>query len=103
MATPKEIIDMMTSTTPIPLAGVPIVPHISMRFIQSSEHELPKLLQSEIDCDGHDDRHRYAVQQCRRELPLLHRIERRLIQQRDRAEYLGFLDPAIGADGRLDD
>ena len=34
---PKEIIDMMTSTTPMPLAGVPIVPHISMRFISPPE------------------------------------------------------------------
>src|SRR5262245_32433363 len=104
MATPNEIIDMMTRTTPMPLAIGPICCHISMKFIPSSEKACRlRLLQSEVDRDGHDDRHRHAVQQGRRKLPLFHRIERRLIQQRDRAEYLGFLDPAVGADGGLDD
>src|SRR5215470_12833662 len=96
IATPKEIIDMMTSTTPMPLAGVPIVPHISMRFISPPENGLTELLQREIDGDRHDDRHRDAVQQRRRELPLLDRIERRLIQQWDRAENLRFFYAAVG-------
>ncbi len=35
--------------------------------------------------------------------PLLHRVERRLVEQRDRAQHLRVLDAAVGADRRLDD
>jgi hypothetical protein len=34
IATPKEIIDMITRMTPMPLAIGPICPHISIRFIR---------------------------------------------------------------------
>ena len=35
--------------------------------------------------------------------PLPHRVERRLIEQRNRAQHLRVLHRAIGADGGLDD
>ena len=60
-------------------------------------------LQREIDRDRHDDRHGDAVEQRRRELPLLDCVERRLVEQRNRPQNFGVLDPAVGADGRLDD
>src|SRR5688572_10573152 len=61
------------------------------------------LLQRELYRDRHDDRHRNAVQQCRGEYPLTHCVECRLIEQRDRAQYLCVFHRAVGADGRLDD
>src|SRR5688572_2600274 len=41
------------------------------------------LAECELHRDGHDDRHRDAIQQGRREHPLPHRVERRLVEQRD--------------------
>src|SRR5512141_1572154 len=105
MATPKEIIDMMIRTTPTPFASGPICPHISMKFIPilrkgSLRQGGPRpiyLLQSKVHRDGHDDRHGHAIQQRRRVLPLLDRIERCLVEERDRAEHLRVLHTSIGA------
>src|SRR5687768_4878737 len=43
-------------------------------------------LEHEIDGDRHDHGYRHAVEQRRREFPLAHCLERRLIQQRDRSQ-----------------
>src|SRR5262245_1347599 len=61
------------------------------------------LLQREIHRDGHDDRHRHAVQQGRRELPMLHGIQCRGVEQRNRPQILSVLHLARRSDGGLDD
>ena len=53
------------------------------------------LTQRELHGDGHDDRHRYVVEQRRRELPLPHGVERRLVEQRNRAEHPRVLHLAV--------
>src|SRR5262245_21315666 len=112
MATPKEIIDIMTRMTPIALATHPICSHMCIRSIRPSSGAWKKpesnlaenrLLQYEIDRDGHDDRDGHVIEQRWSELPLLHRVERRLIEEGLATENLGFLDAAVRANGRLDD
>src|SRR3954466_2429227 len=114
MATPNEIIDMKTRITPMALATIPICAHICIKSISPllrcsgssrnwSRLQKSNLLQSEIHRDGHDDRHRYAVEQRRRELPLLDGIECRLVEQRNRPQHLCVLHPAVSADRGLDD
>src|SRR5687768_878721 len=112
MATPNEIIDITIRMTPMAFATQPIWCHISIRSICTSSGarkrsretvtELPALLQREVHGDGHDDRHGDVVEQRRRELPLLDRIERRLIEERNRSQDLGVLHASVGADRRFD-
>src|SRR5436190_223453 len=96
IATPKEIIDMMTRMNAIALATSPMSPHILIRSISpillryrenfrttSAFPHYCRSLQREVHGDRHDDRHRHAVQQGRCELPLLDGVESRLIEQRD--------------------
>ena len=47
---------------------------------------MASLGQRELHRDRHDHRHRHAVEQRRRVLPLAHRVKRRLIEQRDRSQ-----------------
>src|SRR4051812_5410893 len=115
IATPKEIIDMMTRMNAMALATRPMSPHILIKSIspllwvwnavQNSFVYLLNscLLKREIHRDGHDDGHGHAVQQCRCELPLLHGIECRLIEQRDRPQHFRVLHLSVSANRRLDD
>src|SRR5262245_52005760 len=99
IATPNDHIDMKNSTKATALATQVIDAHIPTRstahppsycdriygrsrVLYLKQLKLGRLLQCEVHGDGHDNRHRYAVEQRRRELPLLHRVERRLIEQR---------------------
>src|SRR4029079_18432365 len=104
IATPNDHIDMMTRMKATPLATQVIVPHISIRFsppspIALSSEEIRKmrspdtgfLLQRELDRDRHDDRHRHAVEQGRRELPLFDGVEGRPVEQRDGTKHPGGL------------
>src|SRR6266516_5449754 len=110
IATPKDHIDMKKSTKATALATHPICCHIATKSTVHPPSELRlvrlkpdatgglsvvRLLQCEIHGDGHDDRHRHAVQQRRGELPLFHRFERRRVEQRDRSQHFGFLHFAI--------
>src|SRR5688572_24098158 len=61
------------------------------------------LIQSELDGDGHDDGHRHVVEQRGRVLPLPDRVDRRLVEERDRAEDAHVLHLSIHADGRFED
>ena len=53
-----------------------------------------RLLQGEVHRHGHDDRHGTPFTLRRRELPLLDRVERRLIEERDRPEHARVADVA---------
>ena len=54
------------------------------------------LLQHEVDGDRHDDAHRHAAQQRGRVGPLLHRVDRRVVQCRNAAEDRHTLRPGPG-------
>src|SRR6188768_1327896 len=107
IATPNEIMDMMIRITPMTFATHPICSHMCIRSIRPSSDiwknpasrkvslrpnerapTIFRLLQCEVDCDRHDDRHGHVVEQRRRELPLLDRVERGLIEQRLPAQHL---------------
>src|SRR3989454_480490 len=115
MATPNDHIDMKKSMKATPLATNPICCHIAIkstvhppsrqghRFAGSDRRWIPPLLKREVHGDRHDDRHRHAVEQRRRELPLFHRIERRRVEQWDRPEHFGLFDLTVGPDHRFDD
>ena len=60
------------------------------------------LLQREVHHHRHDDRNGHAVQQRRGVLPLPHRSDRRLVQQRNRLQHLDVGHPAISADHGLE-
>ena len=76
----------------------------------------PALLQREIHGDGHDDRHRHAIEQCGRELPRLHRVGGSIkqptkirdvkpvyppIAQSARVSGVVIIEATIGTDGRV--
>ena len=61
------------------------------------------LLELEVHRDSHGDRDRDSIQQRRHERPLPDGIERRLIEQSDRAQDASRLDVPPTVDGRLDD
>src|SRR6476619_3419377 len=113
MATPNDHIDMMNRMPATAFATHVIWFQSSMRFrppspivLSSEVSELPipvVLLQGELNGDGHDDRYGHAVEQRRRELPLAHGIEGRVVEQRNGPKHLGVGDPAVGSDGGLDD
>src|SRR5260370_31153276 len=104
---------MIRSTKATPLATIPIVENISTIFtghppstrgyerLDSFRFASDRLLQREVHRHGHDDRHRHAVEQRRRELPLLDGIERRCIEQRDRSEHFCFLHLTAASDRGL--
>src|SRR4051812_5535367 len=99
MPTPSDHIDIMINTNATALATIVMLVYISIKSTVSppsrrnyefsgAGHAGPAvprscLLQREVHRHGHDDRHRCAVEQGRGELPLLHRIQRCLIEQRD--------------------
>ena len=58
-------------------------------------HPGRRALSLEVDRDGHDHRHGYAVQERRRVLPLTHGVQCGLIEQRDRAQDLRVDDLAV--------
>src|SRR5262245_14781083 len=108
-ATPNDHIDMTNRTMATPLATIPIVFHISIKstvhppsrqvyessYFEAELRFCPEPTMStrsperEVDGHRHDDRHRHAVEQGRRVRPLLHRVDRRLIEQGNRPEHLG--------------
>src|SRR5262245_15702073 len=113
IATPKEIIDMMTRMNAMALATRPMSPHILIKSISPllwvwnksrtrSFTYVSRLLKRKIHRDGHDDRHGHAVEQCWRERPLLHGVERRLVEQWNRPQHLCVLHATVGADGGFD-
>src|SRR5438094_9168599 len=106
MATPIDHIDMTSSTMATPTATGLIVCHIPIRStvhppssakLRIDQKPDARLLQREIDRDGHDDWHGLAIECGRRELPLAHSLERRRIEQPCRTQYFGLLDPTIRA------
>src|SRR5919201_7172642 len=112
MATPNDHIDMKKSTKATALATSPICCHIAIKSTGPSssfvygeriERSVLRLLQRKVYGHRHDDRHRHAVEERRRERPLPDRVERRLIEQRDRAQHLRVLNAAVGPNRRLDD
>src|ERR1700730_311035 len=108
MATPNDHIDMMNNTPATALATIVIDPNSTTRSTGHPPSKRTRLtnersLQREIHRHGHHDRHRHAVEQRWRVLPLFHGLDRRLIEQGYRPEHLDVLHAAVGADGRLED
>src|SRR5262245_11651547 len=122
MARPTDENDMMNSTRATPIAVGPIDWNISTRFrppsITASSGKcvaslldrprgygakLRLLTERELHRYRHDHGHRHAVQRGGRELPLPHRVERRLVEQRNRAEHPGIRHAAVRADDGFDD
>src|SRR5215831_7792594 len=98
IATPNDHIDMKKSTKATAFATIPIDCHIASK---STVHPPQKrlliaklqnadLLQCEVHRHRHDDRDRHAIEERRRELPLTNRVERCLIEQRNRAQHFRF-------------
>jgi hypothetical protein len=69
-------------------------PHASRRVASRSEQRL-RLRQGEMDGHRHHDRHRRAVEESRREFPLLDGVERGLIEQRDGSQDSGLCDATL--------
>src|SRR5262249_38313093 len=61
-----------------------------------------KLLEREVHRHRHDDRHWHAIERRGRVDPLLDRVERRRVEQRNRAKHFRVLDGAVGPDGGFD-
>src|SRR4051812_1029024 len=106
---------MIMSTKATAFATIVICAHISIKstsILLETSYEIRlfsvstglkrALLQGEVHGDGHDDRHGNPVQQGRRVLPLLHCVERRGIEQRNRAQYFRVLDASVRANHRFD-
>src|SRR5215203_3745937 len=127
-ATPIDHIDMKKRTKATAFATKPICAHISIKsreplsivrslLFRSRWGLTPtacafagfaawlwlfRLPQSEIDGHRHDDRHRHAVQQRRRVLPLPDSLNGRRVEQWDRTQHAHILHAAVRADCRFE-